>query len=162
MRNRTMAGLIGTVLATGAIVAGGAVSAGAVGSDDAIAVHSRGGGDDGPGDDNGGARARGREVRHAGTCTVRSTSKIKVKEEDGGRLEVEFEVDQNRKGQKWGVVLKRNGSVVARTSALTKAPSGSFSVQRLIGDRAGADTVTGVARNTDTGETCTARVVLSA
>jgi hypothetical protein len=162
MRNRTMVGLIGTVLATGAIVAGGAVSAGAVGSDDAIAVHSRGGGDDGPGDDNGGARDRGREVRHAGTCTVRSTSKIKVKEEDGGRLEVEFEVDQNRNGQKWGVVLKRNGSVVARTSALTKAPSGSFSVERLIGDRAGADTVTGVARNTNTGETCTARVVLAA
>ena len=162
MRNRTMAGLVGTLLATGAIVAGGAVSAGAVGSDDAIAVNSRGGGDNGPGDDNGGARARGREVRHAGTCTVRSTSKIKVKEEDGGRLQVEFEVDQNRNGQRWGVVLKRNGAVVARTSALTKAPSGSFSVERLIGDRAGADTVTGVARNTDTGETCTARVVLAA
>ena len=161
MRNRTLVGLIGTVLATGAIVAGGAVSAGAVGSDDAI-THSRGGGDDGPGDDNGGARARGREVRHAGTCTVRSTSKIKVKEEDGARLEVEFEVDQNRNGQKWGVVLKRNGAAVARTSALTKAPSGSFSVERLIGDRAGADTVTGVARNTNTGETCTARVVLAA
>ena len=159
MRNRTMVGLIGTVLATGAIVAGGAVTAGAVGSD--AITHSRGGGD-GSGDDNGGARARGREVRHAGTCTVRSTSKIKVKEEDGGRLEVEFEVDQNRNGQKWGVVLKRNGSVVARTSALTKAPSGSFSVHRLIGDRAGADNVTGVARNTGTGETCTARVVLAA
>lgn len=162
MRNRTMVGLIGTVLATGAIVAGGAVSAGAVGSDDAIAVHSRGGGDDPPGDDNGGNRARGREVRHAGTCTVGSTSKIKVKEEDGGRLEVEFEVDQNRNGQKWGVVLKHNGSVAARTSALTKAPSGSFSVHRLIGDRSGADTVTGTARNTRTGETCTARVVLAA
>jgi hypothetical protein len=160
MRNRTMAGLVGTLLATGAIVAGGAVTAGAMGSDDAIA-HSRGGGN-GPGDDNGGATARGREVRHAGTCTVRSTSKIKVKEEDGARLQVEFEVDQNRNGQKWGVVLKRNGAVVARTSALTKAPSGSFSVERLIGDRAGADTVTGVARNTGTGETCTARVVLAA
>jgi hypothetical protein len=157
MRNRTMVGLVGTLLATGAIVTGGAVSAGAVGSDDAIA-HSRGGG----GDDNGGSAARNREVRHAGTCTVRSTSKIKVKQEDGGRLEVEFEVDQNRNGQRWGVVLKSNGSVVARTSALTKAPSGSFSVQRLIGDRAGADTVTGVARNAGTGETCTARVVLAA
>jgi hypothetical protein len=154
MRNRTMVGLVGTLMATGAIVTGGAVSAGAVGSDDAIA-HSRGGGDD-----NGGNRARGREVRHAGTCTVRSTSKIKVKEEDGGRLEVEFEVDQNRNGQKWGVVLKRNGSVVARTSALTRAPSGSFSVHRLIADRSGADTVTGTARNAGTSETCTARVAL--
>ena len=162
MRNRTMVGLIGTLLATGAIVAGGAVSAMAVGSDDGIAVQSRGGGDDPPGDDNGGARAGARQVRHAGTCTVRSTSKIKVKEEDGGRLEVELEVDQNRNGQKWGVVLKRNGAVVARTSALTKAPSGSFSVQRLIGDRVGADTVTGVARNAGTGETCTARVVMAA
>jgi hypothetical protein len=154
MRNRTMVGLVGTLLATGAIVAGGAVSAGAVGSDDAIA-HSRGGGGDSGG---GGAH---RVARAAGTCTVRSTSKIKVKQEDGGRLDVEFEVDQNRNGQKWGVVLKRNGAVVTRTSALTKAPSGSFSVERLIGDRAGADTVTGVARNAGTRETCTVRVVLA-
>ena len=117
MRTRTLVGLIGTLLATGAIVAGGAVSAGAVGSDDAIAIQGSGGGDDGPGDDNGGDRARDREVRRAGTCTVRSTSKIKVKDEDGGRLEVEFEVDQNRNGQKWGVVLRRNGAVVVRTSA---------------------------------------------
>jgi hypothetical protein len=93
---------------------------------------------------------------------VRSTSKIKVKEEDGGRLEVEFEVDQNRNGQKWGVVLRRDGAVVVRTSARTKAPSGSFSVERLIGDSAGSDTVTGVARNAGTGETCSARVVLAA
>jgi hypothetical protein len=161
MRTRTLVGLMGTVLAAGAIAAGGVVSAGAVGSDDGIAIQGRGG-DDGPGDDNGGARAGARQVRHAGTCTVRSTSKIKVKEEDGGRLEVEFEVDQNRNGKKWGVVLKRNGAVVVRTSARTKAPSGSFSVERLIGDGAGADTVTGVARNTGTGETCTARVVLAA
>jgi hypothetical protein len=161
MRTRTVAGLIGTLLASGAIVAGGAVSAGAVGSDDAIAIHARGGGDDGPGDDSGGDRARGREVRRAGTCTLRSTAKIKVKEEDGGRLEVEFEVDQNRNGQRWGVVLRRNGAVVARTSARTKAPSGSFSVARLIGDRAGADTVTGVARHLASGETCTARAVLA-
>ena len=162
MRTRTLVGLMGTLLATGAIVAGGAVSAGAVGSDDGIAIQGRGGGDDGPGDDNGGDRARGREVRHAGTCTVRSTSKIKIKEEDGGRLEVEFEVDQNRNGQKWGVVLRRNGTVVVRTSARTRAPSGSFSVERLIGGTAGSDTVTGVARNTASGETCTARVVLAA
>jgi hypothetical protein len=157
-----MVGLIGTLLATGAIVAGGAVSAGAAGSDDAIAIQARGGGDDPPGDDNGGARARDRQVRHAGTCTLSSTSKIKVKEEDGGRLEVEFEVDQNRNGRKWGVVLRRDGAVVVRTSARTKAPSGSFSVERLIGDSAGADAVTGVARNAATGETCTARVVLAA
>jgi hypothetical protein len=157
-----MAGIIGTLLASGAIVAGGAVSAGAVAGVGASTIQARGGGDDGPGDDNGGARARDREVRRAGTCTLRSTAKIKVKDEDGGRLEVELEVDQNRNGQKWGVVLRRNGAVVVRTSARTRAPSGSFSLERLIADRAGADTVTGVARNAETGETCTARAVLPA
>ena len=38
------------------------------------------------------------DIRQAGECTAASSSKIKVKPDDGG-LEVEFEVDQNRNGR---------------------------------------------------------------
>ena len=53
-----------------------------------------------------------REVRRAGVCDGAATSKIKLKAENG-RIEVEFEVDQNRNGVPWKVTLRRNGSLVA-------------------------------------------------
>ena len=92
-----------------------------------------------PGDDKGGATKR--EAKHrAGSCTGGSHAKLKVKH-SGGRLETEFEVDQNRDGAKWTVRLRRNGKSVVKTSAITKGPSGSFSVARRIGDRAGSDRI---------------------
>ena len=41
-------------------------------------------------------------------CTDGSTAKLKVKP-DNGRLETEFEVDQNRNGVTWKVTITRNG-----------------------------------------------------
>lgn len=67
-----------------------------------------------------------------GACTKSSTAKLKLSDEDG-RLEVEFEVDQNRNGVRWNVSLKRGATVVASTQATTRGPSGSFEVRRVIG-----------------------------
>ena len=64
-------------------------------------------------------------VRVAGTCTKASTSKLKLGRDDAG-TEIEFEVDQNRNGVRWRVVLLRNGVRVASRVAVTRAPSGSF------------------------------------
>ena len=66
-------------------------------------------------------------VRVVGTCTDSSRAKLKLKP-DNGRVEVEFEVDENRNGSRWGVTLKRNGTRVLSRSAVTGAPSGSFEV----------------------------------
>ena len=99
----------------------------------------------------------GNDVRSTGKCSGNSTTKIKAKQRDG-RLEVEFEVDQNKNGVVWSVKLKDNGNVAFKGSARTKAPSGSFSVEKAIDDQAGSDTVKGVARNSDTGERCVAEV----
>lgn len=96
------------------------------------------------------------EVRNAGNCDGSSTSKIKVKPDDG-KLEVEFEVDQNKNGVKWNVKLKDNDDVVFTGTATTQAPSGSFSLEKRINDRAGTDRVAGIARNPATGERCVAR-----
>jgi hypothetical protein len=101
------------------------------------------------------ATAKDREdVRVAGTCTQSSSSKLKLSPEDG-RIEVEFEVDQNRNGVPWRVTLRRNGAAVATLTAVTRGPSGSFEVRRVIADASGADRVTAVATRRS-GERCTA------
>jgi hypothetical protein len=105
------------------------------------------------------ATAKNGDVRVAGTCTGASASKLKLSAENG-RVEVEFEVDQNRNGVRWNVVLRRNGKVVTRTSALTKAPSGSFTARKLVANGSGADLIKATA--TRPGESCTAKAVFSA
>ena len=80
-----------------------------------------------------------------------------MKPDDGG-LEVEFEVDQNRNDVKWKVKIKDNSDLVYKGSARTHAPSGSFSIERRIANRAGTDAITGIARNKQSGERCAARV----
>jgi hypothetical protein len=92
-------------------------------------------------------------VRVSGACTGHSTSKLKLSREDSG-LEVEFEVDQNRNGVPWKVTLRRNGPLVASTTAKTHAPSGSFSLRRVIAG--GTGTIVATATRAS-GERCTAR-----
>lgn len=93
-------------------------------------------------------------VVKTGDCSGNSNWKLKAKPDDG-RLEVEFEVDQNKNNVKWKVRLRRNGKSVASGSRRTKAPSGSFSFERRIGNPAGTDRVSAVAKRAS-GETCRA------
>jgi hypothetical protein len=98
------------------------------------------------------------EVRAAGTCGKGATSKLKLKSDDDG-IEVEFEADHNRAGETWKVVLVQEGRVAWRGRARTRAPSGSFSVHRLIADLIGADRVT-VRANGPRGIACVASATL--
>ncbi|MCW3016769.1 MAG: hypothetical protein JWO02_3861 [Solirubrobacterales bacterium] len=93
-----------------------------------------------------------------GTCSNGSTAKLKLSP-DNGRIETEFEVDQNRNGVRWQVTLRRNGTLAASTNATTRGPSGSFQVRRRLADGAGTDRI--VAKATSpAGETCTVRGTL--
>jgi hypothetical protein len=91
----------------------------------------------------------GRVVKR-GSCSDGSTWKLKVKPDDT-RLEVEFEVDQNRNGVPWKVTLRNDGAVVASGTRTTRAPSGSFSFERRVAGGTG-DRIS--ARATRAGETC--------
>ena len=50
----------------------------------------------------------GKGIVKTGKCSASSTWKLKVKS-GNGRIETEFEVDQNRVGKRWRVAFMRNG-----------------------------------------------------
>lgn len=136
--------IVSTALAAG-VLAAAPLAAARNGADDGSAS-SRGGG------------GKAAVVRVAGTCTDGSTAKLKIKP-DNGRVEVEFEVDENRNRSRWGVALKRNGKRVVSRAAVTRAPSGSFSVKARVA-RSPRTRIVAVARRAATGEVCRATATL--
>ena len=91
-------------------------------------------------------------VERAGSCSGPSNWKLKAKPDDG-RIEAEFEVDQNRTGVRWRVVMKRNGNKVLETAKVTRAPSGSFEVHLRFANGSGTDRISAFASRRS-GETC--------
>jgi hypothetical protein len=101
----------------------------------------------------------GREIIRTGSCSGVTDWKLKVKHDDG-RIETEFEVDQNRNGERWRVVLKRDGNRFFRGIRVTRGPSGSFEVERRPRNHAGPDRITARAVNRRTGEICRAAATI--
>jgi hypothetical protein len=99
--------------------------------------------------------AKDGDIRVRGKCSKASTSKLKLSAEDG-RIEVEFEVDQNRNGVRWNVVITQNGKRAARMSRVTKAPSGSFEARIVAPNTSGKDVFRARATS-PSGEVCTAQ-----
>lgn len=99
------------------------------------------------------ALANDADVIKRGSCTGASDWKLKASPENG-RIEVEGEVDSNVNGQTWRWRLRHNGHLSARGVAVTKPPSGSFDVRRLMVNAPGTDRVVWRARNPQTGEVC--------
>ncbi|HEU6445621.1 MAG TPA: hypothetical protein VFL61_11235 [Gaiellaceae bacterium] len=93
-------------------------------------------------------------VTRSGACTGGgATWKLKAKHDDG-LVEAEFEVDQNRNGRRWNVVITRNGKVVFRGVRVTRPPSGSFSLTRRMANAAGRDRIVATARAVAGGAVC--------
>jgi len=88
--------------------------------------------------------AKDGDVLVRGTCTKASAAKLKLSEEDG-RIEVEFEV----------VVVRRPATVLLRATRLTRPPSGSFELRRVVADLAGRDRISARATS-PSGEVCRA------
>lgn len=93
------------------------------------------------------------DVVARGSCTGASDWKLKASPENG-RIEVEGEVDSNVNGQVWRWRLLHDGVVSATGLRTTQAPSGSFTVRRLMVDLPGGDRIAWRARNLKTGELC--------
>lgn len=82
-----------------------------------------------------------REVRVRSACAGGAVAELKL-DSDDGRIDVELEVDQNRRGVSWRVVLVHERRVAWRGTARTAGSSGSFSIERRLRDLPGYDTVT--------------------
>ena len=72
-----------------------------------------------------------KDVRKSVACGT-GHLKLKAKSESGNRLELEAEVDTNKAGQDWTVVLTNDGKTVWTGKRITAGPSGSFSVETTI------------------------------
>ncbi|CUR59976.1 conserved exported hypothetical protein [metagenome] len=100
------------------------------------------------------AQAKGSDATiREGSCSGSTDWKVKVKPDDG-RLEFEGEIDSNKVGQTWNWVLKHNGTRSASGTATTRAPSGSFSIERRVVNLSGVDKLVFKATNPRSGETC--------
>jgi hypothetical protein len=92
-------------------------------------------------------------IEHRGSCSMSTDWKLKAKA-DNGRIEVEAEIDSNVNGQTWTWRILHNGGVSAHGTAKTQAPSGSFTVRRLLVNAPGTDSIGLRAHNAATGESC--------
>jgi hypothetical protein len=99
------------------------------------------------------ANAQAGDVIKRGDCSGASVWKLKASP-DNGRIEVEGEVDSNRVGQTWNWRILHNGSVSAKGSKTTVAPSGSFTVRRVLVNVKGPDSIAFRATNVKSGESC--------
>jgi hypothetical protein len=103
-----------------------------------------------------GAEASTRSVVRSGSCSGASHRTLKLKP-DNGRIEVEFEVDQNVVGVPWRVRLLDDGHLVGKGLRTTRAPSGSFTFRRVVADRPGRDSFVARSRSLRSAETCVGR-----
>ena len=94
-------------------------------------------------------------VQSAGKCIGGGTWKLKAKH-DAGRIEIEYQVDSNRAGQAWHVLITDNNVSVFNGVRRTTAPSGSFTVAPRPVDRPGADVIR--TKATFAGHVCTGSV----
>ncbi|HUR16869.1 MAG TPA: hypothetical protein VMZ33_06265 [Candidatus Limnocylindrales bacterium] len=100
-----------------------------------------------------GVAANDGDIIRTGNCSAGADWKLKLSPENG-RIEVEFEVDQNINGRVWNVSLKRNGNTFFTGQRTTQAPSGSFEVRRVTTNGAGPDTFVARAVDQRTGQVC--------
>lgn len=99
------------------------------------------------------ALAKDGDVIATGPCSGASDWKLKLSPENG-KIEVEFEVDQNQNRQLWHVQIEHNGQIVLDRNVRTKRPSGSFEARIVEPNLAGPDSFVAKAKNARSGESC--------
>jgi hypothetical protein len=92
-------------------------------------------------------------VDKRGSCSGNADWKLRLRPEDGGRLQVEFEVEHAKPGSAWTVKLSDNGTQFFQGSR-TANSLGEFEVRRFTDNRAGTDTVRARATNNASGQVC--------
>ena len=82
---------------------------------------------------------------------------LRVRRRAGGRLYVEFEVDEIPGGRRWQLFMAHNGRRIAAVTRVSNASRG-VRVSRLTRNRAGRDRIRAAAVNPRSGSTCLGRL----
>lgn len=95
------------------------------------------------------------DVEKHGRCTGAAHWELEA-DHEGGRLEMEFEVNAQKAGVNWKVKLSHDGSVF---DSLTKTTNheGNFEVDRYVKDTSGTDTL-GAKATSPSGQVCKAQL----
>ena len=101
----------------------------------------------------------GGETLEEGTCSGAAVWKLKLAKAPSNRVEVEYEVDVNRRGQQWRVALFHNGTRILADTFTTGGLSGSFEARALEPNLAGDDRFRGRAVRLSDGQTCVGRAL---
>ncbi len=101
-----------------------------------------------------GASASATDVERKGSCTQGSTWELEL-EREGRNIEVEFEVRQNRRGVRWAVTLRQNGTRIGLRTGVTSGRRGKFETKFVTRNQPGVDRFVVVA--TRSGERCLAQ-----
>jgi hypothetical protein len=88
-------------------------------------------------------------------CANGARVSLQLQHSDPGRIEAGFEVNHATINSVWRVQLTHDGSSYFLGRRTAAAPDGSFSVDRVLPNLRGTDTVRGTARNLATGQVCT-------
>jgi hypothetical protein len=99
-----------------------------------------------------GAMAKGAKVTRSGACSTGAAWKLSVGAEEGGRLEVQFEVEHAKPNKTWHVKLSDNGTRFF-SGARSTSSLGRFTVRAITKNRQGSDTIRGRAVSS-TGQLC--------
>ena len=92
-------------------------------------------------------------VTKRGSCSGAAEWKLGLRPEDGGKIDVQFEVEDAKPGSTWNIRLADNGTVFFKGTR-TANSFGKFRVERLTTDQSGSDRVTGRAVNQTSGQVC--------
>ena len=80
-----------------------------------------------------------KEVRVAGACTGSSRASLRLRADDGS-IRVEFEVDTDRVGATWNVIVLHERRIAFRAT-VRSGSSGSVKLQRTLPDWFGTDRI---------------------
>ena len=106
--------------------------------------------------------AKDGDIIRTGSCTGGADWKLKLSPEDG-KIEVEFEVDQNQNGKTWNVRLKRDGDLVCEGPARRRKPRADRSRSAASSsDGPGADHVKARAKQLSNGQVCVGTATFTA
>lgn len=99
------------------------------------------------------SHAKDGDVITRGRCPGGVKTKLKASPENG-RVEVEYEIDQARTGDRWRVVIKSGGKTILRTVRRVDS-LGNVEVRKLTANLPGTETIRVRGKNLRTGHSCT-------